>query len=199
MCLTLCDPVDGSPPGSSVHGILQAGIQAWVAMPSSCTVPLGKPWWKKVTQMKPTGPGLERTFTLLRIFFSLCSVFLSFSSSPIFLGGVLSPGHFSSLHIGSYSLYKSTLGESECHSHFTAEFGELRVHARCAWLMSLGPDPGRSDPQSQRVSLRARLPLSSAGVWVLYTPSHCPLSPGPVISHHPHGILFPWTHAACRV
>ena len=74
LCLTLCDPVDGSPPGSSVHGILQAGIQAWVAMPSSCTVPLGKPWWKKVTQMKPTGPGLERTFTLLRIFF-LCALF----------------------------------------------------------------------------------------------------------------------------
>ena len=23
-CLTLCDPIDGSPPGSSVHGILQA-------------------------------------------------------------------------------------------------------------------------------------------------------------------------------
>ena len=25
-CLTLCDPVDYSPPGSSVHGILQARI-----------------------------------------------------------------------------------------------------------------------------------------------------------------------------
>ena len=25
-CLTLCDPVDGSPPGSSVPGILQARI-----------------------------------------------------------------------------------------------------------------------------------------------------------------------------
>ena len=31
----LCDPVDCSPPGSSVHGILQAGILKWVAMPSS--------------------------------------------------------------------------------------------------------------------------------------------------------------------
>ena len=28
--LTLCDPVDCSPPGSSVHGILQARILAWV-------------------------------------------------------------------------------------------------------------------------------------------------------------------------
>ena len=31
-CLTLCDPIDGSPPGSSVHKILQARILAWVAM-----------------------------------------------------------------------------------------------------------------------------------------------------------------------
>ena len=34
-CLTLCDPVDCAPPGSSVHGILQARILEWVAMPSS--------------------------------------------------------------------------------------------------------------------------------------------------------------------
>ena len=25
-CLTLCDPIDGSPPGSSVHGIFQARV-----------------------------------------------------------------------------------------------------------------------------------------------------------------------------
>ena len=35
LCLTLCDPVDCSPPGSSVHGILQARVLEWVAMPSS--------------------------------------------------------------------------------------------------------------------------------------------------------------------
>ena len=32
LCLTLCDPIDCSPPGSSVHGILQAGILEWVAI-----------------------------------------------------------------------------------------------------------------------------------------------------------------------
>jgi len=32
---TLCNPMDCSPPGSSVHGILQARILEWVAMPSS--------------------------------------------------------------------------------------------------------------------------------------------------------------------
>ena len=30
--LTVCDPVDCSPPGSSVHGILQAKIVEWVAI-----------------------------------------------------------------------------------------------------------------------------------------------------------------------
>ena len=29
---TLCDPIDGSPPGSSVHGILQARTLEWVAI-----------------------------------------------------------------------------------------------------------------------------------------------------------------------
>ena len=34
-CLTLWHPIDCSPPGSSVHGTLQARILEWVAMPSS--------------------------------------------------------------------------------------------------------------------------------------------------------------------
>ena len=34
-CLTLCDPMDCSPPGSSVHGILQERILEWVAISSS--------------------------------------------------------------------------------------------------------------------------------------------------------------------
>ena len=31
-CLTLCDPMDCSPPGSSVHGISQARILKWIAI-----------------------------------------------------------------------------------------------------------------------------------------------------------------------
>ena len=34
-CLTLCNPVNCSPSGSSVHGILQARILEWVVIPSS--------------------------------------------------------------------------------------------------------------------------------------------------------------------
>ena len=35
LCLTVCNPMDWSSPGSSVHGILQVRILEWVAMPSS--------------------------------------------------------------------------------------------------------------------------------------------------------------------
>ena len=31
-CPTLCDPIDGSPPGSSVHGIFQARVLEWGAI-----------------------------------------------------------------------------------------------------------------------------------------------------------------------
>ena len=31
-CPTLCDPIDGSPPGSAIPGILQAGALEWVAI-----------------------------------------------------------------------------------------------------------------------------------------------------------------------
>ena len=37
--LTLCDPRDCSPPGSSVHGILQARILEWVASPPPGDLP----------------------------------------------------------------------------------------------------------------------------------------------------------------
>ena len=32
LCLTLCDPIDSSPPGSPVPGILQARTLEWVAI-----------------------------------------------------------------------------------------------------------------------------------------------------------------------
>ena len=31
-CPTLCDPIDGSPPGFPVHGIFQARVLEWVAI-----------------------------------------------------------------------------------------------------------------------------------------------------------------------
>ena len=34
-CLTLCNPIDGSLPGSAIPGILQARTLEWVAIPFS--------------------------------------------------------------------------------------------------------------------------------------------------------------------
>ena len=31
-CPILCDPIDGSPPGPSIHGIFQARVLEWVAI-----------------------------------------------------------------------------------------------------------------------------------------------------------------------
>ena len=46
LCPTLCDPTDCSPPGSSVHGILQTRILEWVAIPFSrgSSWPRGRTW-----------------------------------------------------------------------------------------------------------------------------------------------------------
>ena len=48
-CLILCNP-DCSPPGSSVHGILQARTLEWVAMPSS----RGSSWPRNQTRVSCT-------------------------------------------------------------------------------------------------------------------------------------------------
>ena len=50
-CPTLCDPMDCSPPGSSVHGILQARTLEWVAMTSS----RGSSWPRDWTQVSCIG------------------------------------------------------------------------------------------------------------------------------------------------
>ena len=49
-CPTLCDPMDCSLQGSSVHRILQAGILEWVALPSS----RGSSWPKDQTGVSHT-------------------------------------------------------------------------------------------------------------------------------------------------
>ena len=81
-CLTLCDPMDCSPPGSSVHGILQARILEWVAMPSSrgssgprdgtcvsCASCSGKPFigWCGLNETLHTLPGPEQGLKTSRL------------------------------------------------------------------------------------------------------------------------------------
>ena len=52
-CPTLCDPMDCSPPGSSVHEILQARILEWVVISFS----RGSSWPRDQTQVSCTGAG----------------------------------------------------------------------------------------------------------------------------------------------
>ena len=47
LCLTLCNPVDGSPPGSPAPGILQARILEWVAI----FFPSARKWKVKVKSL----------------------------------------------------------------------------------------------------------------------------------------------------
>ena len=39
-CLTLSDPMDCSPPGSSIHGIFQARVLEWAAIAFFISIPL---------------------------------------------------------------------------------------------------------------------------------------------------------------
>ena len=52
--LTLCEPVDCSPPGSFVHGILQARIMEWVVMTSS-----GESSQPRIELVSPVAPILQ--------------------------------------------------------------------------------------------------------------------------------------------
>ena len=51
-CLTLCDPIDGSPPDSSIPGILQARTLEWVAISFSNTKT------HQLSEIQPTESGV---------------------------------------------------------------------------------------------------------------------------------------------
>ena len=53
LCPVLCDPMDCSLPGSSVHGIFQARILEWVPFPSPGDLP--------DPGIEPKSPTLEQT------------------------------------------------------------------------------------------------------------------------------------------
>ena len=61
LCPTLCSPIDCSPPGSSVHGILQARILEWAAMSSSSR---GPSWPRDWAQFPASGGGFFTTASL---------------------------------------------------------------------------------------------------------------------------------------
>ena len=69
LCPTLCDPMDCSLPGSSVHGILQARILEWFDMPSS----RGSSW-------PGVWAGLSYVSWIGRRFFTTCSTWETFKN-----------------------------------------------------------------------------------------------------------------------
>ena len=69
-CPTLCDPMDCSPPGSSVRGILQARILGWIAI-----------LFSRVSfqpRIKPSSPALQADSLLSETPRKLCSHVLSY-------------------------------------------------------------------------------------------------------------------------
>ena len=65
-CPTLCDPIDSSPPASSVHGILQARTLEWAAISSSIV-------YNRFAERKP---GLDKGQGLLTLHDSAPPIFL---------------------------------------------------------------------------------------------------------------------------
>ena len=70
LCSTLCDPVDCSAPGSSVHGILQVRIVQWVAISSSrgSSRPRDQTHIWQVGSLLLSHHGTRRLFLLLLFF-----------------------------------------------------------------------------------------------------------------------------------
>ena len=62
LCLTLCDPMDDSLPGSSVHGIFQARILEWVVISFSRGSSQPRDW-THVSWASCIGQGLLHRFT----------------------------------------------------------------------------------------------------------------------------------------
>ena len=73
-CPTLCDPIDSSPPGSSVHGIFQARVLEWgaIAFSEVTSIPVLKPNWnlgKKLELVLVSSFSLKNPILLLILVF----------------------------------------------------------------------------------------------------------------------------------
>ena len=100
-CLTLCDPMDYSSPGSSVHGISQARILEWVAISFS----RGSSWPRDGTQSSGLQadsllselPGKPKMCLAIHQILSLS--FHTFSQIPF-------PNHAMDLPAGKWNIYR---------------------------------------------------------------------------------------------
>ena len=115
----LCDPMDCSPPGSSVHGILQARVLEWVATPSSRGS--SQPCVEKIKTVSSASPPLQ-----------VDSLLLSDQGSPVC--------SFLSLTVcSSLTLMQELQSESERHSVVS---DSLRPHDLYSPWTCLGQNAG---------------------------------------------------------
>ena len=188
-CQTLWDHINHSPPGSSAHGISQARILEWVAMPSS----RGSSWPRDPTCIsRITGelfvtesPGkrsLKGNWFLKygQICFWIRTSFQEFPGGPVvrnlcfhYVGPVFDPLSGKPKRKGKRKKEKKTF------SSLVKDSGELRVGTHC----SLCWEP---------------LPCCTSG-WQPIQPTYCVLCEGltslknPLLSSQcPHGSLCPW-------
>ena len=70
LCPTLCDPMDCSPPGSSVHGVLQASILKGVAIPFSrgSSQPRNQSQVSRIAGEPPGKPFLDLSWQIIETF-----------------------------------------------------------------------------------------------------------------------------------
>ena len=66
-CPTLCNPMDCSAPGSCIHGILQARVLEWVAIPFS----MGSPWPREQTCVSCIEGGLFTIWDTRQAFYQV--------------------------------------------------------------------------------------------------------------------------------
>ena len=93
-CPTLCDPIDGSPPGSPVPGILQAGTLEWVAISFSNS----RKWKVKVKSLSRVWPPATPRTTAFQ-----APPSMGFSRQEYWSGVPLPSPRFSAIRLLSYS------------------------------------------------------------------------------------------------
>jgi len=117
-CLTLCDPIDGSPPGPAVPGILQARTLEWVAISFSNA-------WKWKVKVK----SLSRVRLLATPWIAAYQAppSMGFSRQEYWSGWVKT---FWNSNLLSWILFLNrsnlTSGENSCESYLTSVFSSIK-------------------------------------------------------------------------
>ena len=140
LCLTLCDPMDCSLPGSSVHGIFQARVLEWVAsaisspgdLPNTGIKPksLGFPAWQEIFPGFPGKPHL-----IVRVEFKWPKNVLDSPLSSVLNKCVTYSVRLSYLHRQGAGLQALTLSTGQL-SQLLPQW-PLLFHRNLSWVISL--------------------------------------------------------------